>query len=182
MTIQKLIIAGFGGQGVMLIGELIAYAAMLEGKEVTWMPAYGPEMRGGTANCSVVVSSRPIASPVVDEPTAVVVMNTPSLEKFEELLVPGGELFINSSLIRRKAVRSDVHVNYIDCNEIAIRSQTDKAANMVMLGAILSRTNVASPASAETAMKALFSGKKAAMIPSNMKALSAWKDLAKSSA
>lgn len=102
MTTHKLIIAGFGGQGVMLIGQMIAYAAMLEGKEVTWMPSYGPEMRGGTANCTVIVSDRKINSPIVSEATSVIVMNLPSLVRFENMVVPGGKLFVNRSLIKEK--------------------------------------------------------------------------------
>ena len=108
MAVHKIIIAGFGGQGVMLIGQMLAYAGMLEGKEVTWMPSYGPEMRGGTANCTVIISDKEISSPVVSAATAVVAMNGPSLEKFEGLLVPGGDLFINTSIIDIPSSRTDV--------------------------------------------------------------------------
>ena len=113
------IFAGFGGQGVLLIGQLLALAGMNEGREVSWLPSYGPEMRGGTANCSVVVSDEPIASPVLSMADCVIAMNTPSLDKFESCVNPGGKLFINSSIIEKKATRTDIEVYYVPCNEIA---------------------------------------------------------------
>ncbi|QOX62631.1 2-oxoacid:ferredoxin oxidoreductase subunit gamma [Anoxybacterium hadale] len=175
MAVHKLIIAGFGGQGVMLIGQMIAYAGMLEGKEVTWMPAYGPEMRGGTANCTVVVSDRKISSPIVTEATAVVAMNLPSLHKFEKLVKPGGMLFINSSLVHENAGRDDVEVCRIDANEIAVRLQNDKVSNMVILGAVVSKTGVVKMESIEKVMDQLFTGNKVKTLPLNKKALTAWK-------
>ncbi|MDF3001241.1 MAG: 2-oxoacid:ferredoxin oxidoreductase subunit gamma [Bacillota bacterium] len=174
MATHKLIIAGFGGQGVMLIGQMIAYAGMLEGKEVTWMPAYGPEMRGGTANCTVVISDRKISSPIVTEATAVVAMNLPSLHKFEKLVKPGGLLFINSSLIHEDADRDDVEVCRIDANEIAVRLQNDKVSNMVILGAVVSKTGVVKMGSIEKVMDKLFTGNKVKTLPLNKKALTAW--------
>ncbi|MBR5741236.1 MAG: 2-oxoacid:acceptor oxidoreductase family protein, partial [Firmicutes bacterium] len=114
MATHKLMIAGFGGQGVLLIGQMIAYAAVKEGKEVTWMPSYGPEMRGGTANCTVVVSDKPIAAPLITEATAVVAMNGPSLDKFESMVIPGGDLFVNSSQPDCEAHRKDVNVHEVD--------------------------------------------------------------------
>lgn len=174
MATHKLIISGFGGQGVMLIGQMIAYAGMLEGKEVTWMPAYGPEMRGGTANCTVVVSDRKISSPIVTEATAVVVMNLPSLYKFEKLVKPGGLLFINSSLIHEDADRDDVEVCRIDANEIAVRLQNDKVSNMVILGGVVSKTGVVKMESIEKVMEKLFTGNKVKTLPLNKKALTAW--------
>lgn len=175
MAVHKLIIAGFGGQGVMLIGQMIAYAGMLEGKEVTWMPSYGPEMRGGTANCSVIVSDKKISSPIVTEATAVVAMNLPSLTKFEGQLKPGGQLFVNTSLIKEKPSRGDVEISNIDANEIALSLQNEKVSNMVVLGAIVSRTGVVKPESIEKVMEKLFTGKKAKLLPLNKEALTAWK-------
>jgi len=173
---HKLIIAGFGGQGVMLIGQMIAYAGMLEGKEVTWMPSYGPEMRGGTANCTVIVSDKKINSPVISEATSVVAMNLPSLIKFEDMIVPGGKLFVNRSLIKEKPKRDDVDVYNIDANEIAASLHSDKVSNMVILGAIARVTGVVKPESIEKVMEKLFTGNKSRLIPLNMQALTAWKE------
>lgn len=175
MATHKLIIAGFGGQGVMLIGQMIAYAGMIEGKEVTWMPAYGPEMRGGTANCTVIVSDKKISSPVITEATAVVAMNYPSMVKFESMVRPGGHLLINSSLIKEKSFREDIHVHYVNANEIAVRLHNDKVSNMVILGAIINQTGVVSLESVEKVMEKQFTGKKAELIPLNKQALTAWR-------
>ena len=174
MATHKLIIAGFGGQGVMLIGQMIAYAGMLEGKEVTWMPSYGPEMRGGTANCTVIVSDKKISSPVVTEATAVVAMNLPSLTKFEETVKQGGQLFVNTSLIKEKPTRDDVEIYNVDANEIAVSLHNDKVSNMVVLGAIVNKTGVVKLESIEKVMEKLFTGKKAKLIPMNKEALTAW--------
>jgi 2-oxoglutarate ferredoxin oxidoreductase subunit gamma len=173
MTTHKLIIAGFGGQGVMLIGQMIAYAAMLEGKEVTWMPSYGPEMRGGTANCTVIVSDRKINSPIVSEATSVIVMNLPSLVRFENMVVPGGKLFVNRSLIKEKPKRDDIDVYYIDANEIAAGLHNDKVANMVILGAVVSVTGVVELESTIKVMDKIFIGNKSKLILLNKQALTA---------
>lgn len=175
MAVHKLIIAGFGGQGVMLIGQMLAYAGMLEGKEVTWMPSYGPEMRGGTANCSVIVSDKRISSPIVTEATAVVAMNLPSLSKFEGLLKPGGQLFVNTSLIKEQPSRDDVEICNIDANEIALSLHNEKVSNMVVLGAIVNRTGIVKQESIEKVMEKLFTGNKAKLLPLNKEALTAWK-------
>lgn len=174
MATHKLIIAGFGGQGVMLIGQMLAYAGMLEGKEVTWMPSYGPEMRGGTANCTVIVSDKEISSPVVSAATAVVAMNGPSLEKFQDMLIPGGDLFINTSIIDFPSSRNDVAIHNVDCSGIAMELKNDKTSNMVMMGAIARVTGVVGLESIEKVMEKLFDGKKAKLIPINQKALTAW--------
>jgi 2-oxoglutarate ferredoxin oxidoreductase subunit gamma len=174
MATHKLIIAGFGGQGVLLIGQMIAYAGMLEGKEVTWMPSYGPEMRGGTANCTVIVSDKRISSPVVSDATAVVAMNLPSLTKFEGLVKPGGQLFINTSLIKAKPTRDDIEIYNVDANEIAVGLHNDKVSNMVVLGAIINKTGVVKIESIEKVMEKIFTGKKAKLLPVNKQALTAW--------
>lgn len=137
--IEQVIMAGFGGQGVMSMGQLLAYSGMLEGKNVSWLPSYGPEMRGGTANCNVIVSDDEIGSPIVTEATAVIAMNLPSLDKFEHSVMPGGTLIINSSLIERKCSRTDIDVFYIPANEIADELGNNRVANMVMLGAYLKK-------------------------------------------
>lgn len=133
----EMVMAGFGGQGVMLMGQLMTYAGMLEGRHVSWMPAYGPEMRGGTANCSVIISDDPVGSPIVAEPDLVVAMNLPSLDRFEPSLRAKGKLLINSSLINKKETRTDIEAILIPCNEIAQELGNPKVANMVMVGAVV---------------------------------------------
>ncbi|NLG84891.1 MAG: 2-oxoacid:ferredoxin oxidoreductase subunit gamma [Firmicutes bacterium] len=143
--VHEMIFAGFGGQGVMLMGQLVAYAAMSQGKHVSWFPSYGPEMRGGTANCAVVVSDEPVGSPVVDEPTALVTMNKPSFLKFLPSLQPGGVLVYNSSLVDLVPDRTDVVVLAVPATEIANELGEVRVANMVALGALLARTAVVEP-------------------------------------
>jgi len=169
---EQIICSGFGGQGVMSLGQLLAYAGMLENKEVSWLPSYGPEMRGGTANCSVIVSESLIGSPVItNDATCAIVMNKPSLIKFEGNIIPGGKLLINSSLIEDKATRSDVDAYYINANELATECGTDKAANMVMLGAYLELTGVVSVESIKQAFLKVFGERKAHLLPLNEMAL-----------
>jgi 2-oxoglutarate ferredoxin oxidoreductase subunit gamma len=141
---NDVIMAGFGGQGILLIGKMLAYAGMHEGKEVSWLPSYGPEMRGGTANCTVVISDRPVGSPVIRSPRAVLAMNLPSLDKFEPDVRPGGLLLINTSLIVRKSTRDDVTIIDVPANEIANELGNPRGANMVALGAYLGATNAVS--------------------------------------
>ena len=149
---HEMIFAGFGGQGVMLIGQLVAYAAMAEGKQASLVQSYGPEMRGGTANCTVVVSDGRIGSPVVSEPGAVIAMNRPSLEKFLPMLQPGGVMIYNSSLIDIKPDRGDVKLIAVPANEIANELGETRVANMVALGVLLAETKVVS---ADEVLKAL---------------------------
>ena len=172
MLNEKVICAGFGGQGVMSMGQLLTYAGMIEDKQVSWLPSYGPEMRGGTANCNVIVSESLIGSPIiVDDATCAIVMNLPSLEKFEADLAPQGKLLINSSLIEKKASRDDVTAYYIPANEIAIELGNDKVANMVMLGAYIELTHVVEVESLHKAFMKVFGERKAHLIDINMKAL-----------
>lgn len=175
MSLKRIIVAGFGGQGVLLIGQMIAYAAMYGGKEVTWMPTYGPEMRGGTANCTVCVSDGPIASPVVAECDVLVAMNGPSLEKFGPMLAPGGDLYINTTVIKEKVDRDDVNVYYVDTTGIAEEVVGNgKTGNMVMLGAVLRKSEVVDIRMMDQVLEYKMTGKKAALIPANKKALTAW--------
>ena len=132
---EKIIIAGFGGQGVLSLGQLIAYAAIHDGLEVTWLPSYGPEMRGGTSNCSVVVSDKQVASPVIAKPDCLIAMNKPSLFKFESRVKEGGIIIINSSLTDIKAKRQDVKAYYNDANDIALEAGNVRTANIAVLGA-----------------------------------------------
>ncbi len=137
MHTERIICAGFGGQGVMSLGKLLACGAMLDGRQVTWMPSYGPEMRGGTAYCAVVVSDRPVGSPiVVSKATSLIVMNQPSLDRFEQSVIPGGLILLNSSLIDRKVRRDDVQVHSLEATTLAAQGGSPQAANMIMLGAL----------------------------------------------
>lgn len=164
------IIAGFGGQGVMLMGKMLAYAGMRQGKEVSWLPSYGPEMRGGTANCVVVISDKPVGSPVVEHPRAVLAMNLPSLDKFEILLKAGGVLVVNTSLINRKARRRDVVLVEVPANEIAIKLGNPKGANMVALGAYLGATQALSLGVVSDIVRETFAAKPKT-VPPNLEAL-----------
>jgi len=138
----KIIAAGFGGQGVMSLGQLMAYSAMLAGKQVSWMPAYGPEMRGGTANCSVIISDEAVAAPIISRPNILVAFNKPSLSKFVDRVEKDGFIFVNSSLIDIKVERLDVKTYYVPANELAIQCGTIKAANVIMLGAVNKACNI----------------------------------------
>ncbi|HHV78104.1 MAG TPA: 2-oxoacid:ferredoxin oxidoreductase subunit gamma [Firmicutes bacterium] len=175
---HEVIIAGFGGQGVMVAGELLAYAGMLEGKKVSWLPSYGPEMRGGTANCSVVVSDEEIASPVVTEPTVLVVMNRPSLDKFEGWLVPGGLLIINTSLVKREPSRDDINIVRIPCSEVADELGSAAVANMIVVGAVVSRTGIVKMESVVEGLKKVVPAHRHNLIPLNLKALEKGREIA----
>jgi 2-oxoglutarate ferredoxin oxidoreductase subunit gamma len=168
---KQFLIAGFGGQGVLLIGQLIAKAAMKEGREVSWMPSYGPEMRGGEANCAVVVSDEPIGSPLVSEPPVLVAMNKPSLIKFMPKMPAGATLLYNSSLIEGVPLRVDIKVIAVPCNEIAAKLGNDRVANMVMLGAIRQATDVCAEESVSATLADWLGPKKAALVPINEQAV-----------
>ena len=169
---ERVLCAGFGGQGVMSLGKLLAYAGMLAGRHVTWMPSYGPEMRGGTAYCSVVVSDDPLGSPIVTaNATSLIVMNLPSFEKFEQSVVPGGLILMNSSLIDRRVTRMDVHVHAVAANDIAAACAIPKAANMVMLGAYMALRELPQMKHVVKAFKEVFSIRSSTIVDLNMKAL-----------
>ena len=133
----NILFAGFGGQGILFAGKFVAYKGLLENKQVSWLPSYGPEMRGGTANCSVIVSDEPIGSPIVGKPDVLVAMNLPSLDKYENEVVPGGKIFVDSTLISRKVERTDVDVYYIPSTEIANEKGISTLANMIITGKLL---------------------------------------------
>mgnify|MGYP001055562127 CR=1 FL=1 len=171
---EKVIMAGFGGQGIMAIGKILAYAGMLENKEVSWLPSYGPEMRGGTANCAVIVSDKPVGSPVItNDATSALVLNLPSLDKFENDVVAGGKIIVNSSLIDKKVSRTDVEAYYVEANKIATELGNVKAVNMVMLGAYLELFKPVSLKSVLDAFLKVFGEDKAKLLPLNEKALMA---------
>ena len=172
MSIARVICAGFGGQGVMSMGQLLTYAGMLEGKEVSWLPSYGPEMRGGTANCALTVSDKQVGSPVISgDATCAIVMNLPSLDKFESEVKPGGKILVNSSLIERKVERTDVDVYYIPANDIALELGNPKVANMIMLGAYLQAEPTVEVDSVLEAFKKVFGPSKEKFVPLNKEAL-----------
>lgn len=168
---QEVIIAGFGGQGVLFAGQLLSYTALDEGKEVTWIPSYGPEMRGGTANCTVVISEEEIGSPFVNNPTAVLAMNLPSLEKFEGQVKEGGVLVVNSSMVNRGVERDDIKVVSIPANEIAQQIGSERAVNMVMLGALLGNLDLLSLDAVDKALENHLPERHKKFLPANKEAL-----------
>ena len=166
------IVAGFGGQGVLVIGNLLAYAAMIEGRYVTYLPVYGVEMRGGTANCTIVISAQQIGSPIVGRPRAALVMNLPSLIKYEPSILPNGLLFINSSLIEPKETyRKDIEILSIPINEIAIDHGNPKLANMIALGAFNQKTKLVQMTSLFESMEKVLDERYHHLIPSNIKGI-----------
>lgn len=171
---EQCIFAGFGGQGMLLIGKFLAEAGMESGKHVSWLPSYGPEMRGGTANCSVVVSDRPVASPLIAQADTILAMNKPSLLKFQSDVKPGGLLLINSSIIDIKTDRDDVDAVYVPCNDIAESIGNLKGPNVVFLGAyIAKKPDVISKEAVINAMRVELGEKKAKFLDGNIKALEA---------
>ena len=155
----KTIFAGFGGQGVLMMGYLLATAAMEEGKNVTYLPSYGAEMRGGTANCTVAISDEEIASPVASEPEYVVVMNNPSLLRFQNHVQSGGGIFINSSLVQGRPIRGDIEVYEVPANRLAIEVGNERVTNMVMLGAFIKKSKLVSLKTLKEVAKGVFSNK-----------------------
>ena len=139
---DNIIITGFGGQGILFVGKILAYAALLKGKQLSWLPSYGPEMRGGTANCHVIVSDEPVGSPIIINPNILISMNKPSLEKFENDVVPGGTIIYDKTLIDREIKRDDVKVVAVDATGIATKEGKALMANMIMLGALLKATGI----------------------------------------
>ena len=170
---KEIIIAGFGGQGVMSIGKNLAESGVEEGLEVTWVPSYGPEMRGGTANCSVILSDSRIGTPLIEDATEVIVMNRPSLSKFLDNVMPGGSIFINSSTIPDEVDRDDINVYRIPCDDIALKLGNPQISNMVMLGAYLGATKALKVSTVEGMIRHMFSGTKAHLIDLNLEALKA---------
>ena len=175
MISEKVIIAGFGGQGVMLMGQLLSYTATAKELNTLWFPSYGPETRGGTANCSVTISETDVNSPVISSPDSIIIMNKPSLDKFQPKLRKDGHLFLNTSLVKDVKLRNDLNIYKIPANDIAMELGNLKVANMVMLGAYLEVTKVFDPESVLEVLKKKFTGSKATLIEINKKALEAGK-------
>ncbi len=168
---KEIIIAGFGGQGVLFGGQVVAYAAMDTGKEVTWIPSYGPEMRGGTANCTVVIADDEIGSPLVKNPPLAIALNLPSFDKYEEVLAPGGTLVVNKSMVDRDAKRDDIHVIFVPCNEIAEEIGDKRLMNMVAVGALLSALPELTLKDVEKALEGHLPARHKHLLPKNYEAL-----------
>ena len=171
MSTTNMLIAGFGGQGILFTGKFLAYKGLVEDKEVSWLPSYGPEMRGGTASCSIIISDTPVGSPIVSNPDVLVAMNLPSLDKYEDAVVPGGKIFVDSTLIDRKVKRTDVEVYYIPATQLASDNNMPTLANMIIAGKILSVTDGFSEDAVNAALKKVISAKRADMLETNLKAM-----------
>ena len=171
MSTTQFLFSGFGGQGILFAGKFIAYKGLTDGKQVSWLPSYGPEMRGGTASCSVIVSDEPVGSPIVSKPDVLVAMNLPSLDKFESTVVPGGIIFMDSTLIDREVTRTDVTVYKVPATRLAGENNMPTLANMILLGKILSVLGEDAPESIDAALKKVLSAKRADMMEVNLRAL-----------
>ena len=176
MKTTQILIAGFGGQGVLFAGKFLAYKGLMEDLQVSWLPSYGPEMRGGTANCSVVLSDTPVGSPIITEPDVLIAMNLPSLQKFVDTVVPGGQIYVDSSLIDVKVERTDVEVFYIPATQMAKENDIASLANMIIVGHLLQNQPELDFAGAAETVEHLVPPKKAALIELNMKALNLGKE------
>ncbi|MBN1564868.1 MAG: 2-oxoacid:acceptor oxidoreductase family protein [Anaerolineae bacterium] len=174
---EEIIFAGFGGQGVLFAGQLLAYTALAEGKHVTWIPSYGPEMRGGTANCTVVVSDDPIGSPVCKHPTIAVVFNNPSLEKYEETITPHGLLVVNESMIVTQPTRDDLEIVLLPATTAAMQLGNVKVSNVILLAAMLARRPLVSMDTVEAVLIEKLGARKAALHDVNIAALKRGKEL-----
>lgn len=166
------VIAGFGGQGVLFLGKVLAYIGLMNDKEVSWLPSYGPEMRGGTANCSVCISDEPIGSPLVLNPNVFIAMNGPSFDKFINTVAPGGKVFIDSTLISRKVERDDVIPYYVPATKLADENGLKGGANMVLLGKIFKETGFCSEEALKLGIQKCIPPRKADRLESNLKAIS----------
>ncbi|MBI1793799.1 MAG: 2-oxoacid:acceptor oxidoreductase family protein [Chloroflexi bacterium] len=168
---KEIIIAGFGGQGVLFSGQVVAYAAMDSGRQVTWIPSYGPEMRGGTANCTIVIADNEIGSPLVKNPPLAIALNLPSFDKYEDTLQKGGTLIVNQSMVDRGAKRGDIHVILVPCNEIAEEIGDKKLMNMVAVGALLTALPEITLKDVEKALEAHLPARHKHLLPKNYEAL-----------
>ena len=178
MKTVQILIAGFGGQGILFAGKFLAYKGLMEELQVSWLPSYGPEMRGGTANCSVILSDDPVGSPIITEPDVLIAMNLPSLQKYEASVVPGGQIYVDASLIDVKVTRSDVEVFYIPATQMAKDAGIPSLANMIMVGSLLQHQPELSFEGTQAVVEKLVPPKKAALVELNNKALSLGKDFA----
>ena len=171
MKTTQILIAGFGGQGVLFAGKFLAYKGLVQEKQVSWLPSYGPEMRGGTANCSVILSDSPVGSPIITTPDVLVAMNLPSLQKFVDAVVPGGQIFIDSTLIDAKVERTDVQVFYIPATQLAKDAGFATLANMVLMGKVMKESGAVDFADNRKTLESFIPAKKANLIDVNCQAL-----------
>ncbi len=171
MKTTQILIAGFGGQGVLFAGKFLAYKGLTENMQVSWLPSYGPEMRGGTANCSIVLSDSPVGSPIITTPDVLVAMNLPSLQKFVDSVVPGGKIFVDSTLIDMKVERTDVEVFYIPATQLAKDAGFSSLANMILAGKVLKESAAVPFEGNQQTLEAFIPAKKANLIDANLKAL-----------
>ena len=171
MSTTQILISGFGGQGVLFAGKFLAYKGMLEEKQISWLPSYGPEMRGGTANCSVIISDTPVGSPIVTQPDVLVAMNLPSFDKYENDTVSGGVILVDSSLVERKAIRDDVNMFYIPATRMAQDAGFPTLANMILVGKLLRECPEMGYENTESALKKVVSAKHMDLFDLNLKAI-----------
>ena len=171
MKTTQILIAGFGGQGVLFAGKFLAYKGLVQDKNVSWLPSYGPEMRGGTANCSVILSDMPVGSPIITDPDILVAMNLPSLQKFVDSVVPGGKILVDSTLIDVKVERTDVEVFYIPATQMAKEAGFATLANMILAGKVLKEIDIVSNEGNKETLESFIPAKKAGLIDINCKAL-----------
>src|SRR5699024_2340024 len=169
MKTTQILIAGFGGQGILFAGKFLAYKGLLEDLQVSWLPSYGPEMRGGTANCNVILSEEPVGSPIVTSPDVLIAMNLPSLQKYVDAVVPGGQIYVDSTLIAEKVERTDVEVYYIPATAMANEAGVPTLANMVMMGHVLRHNPELTFEGTELTVQKLVPPKKAELVGLNMK-------------
>ena len=171
MKTTQILLAGFGGQGVLFAGKFLAYKGLTQDKQVSWLPSYGPEMRGGTANCSVIISDTPVGSPIITNPDVLVAMNLPSLQKFVDSVVPGGVIILDSTLIDAKVERTDVKVCYVPATQMAKDAGFATLANMILTGKVLKETDAVSFDGNKETLESFIPAKKAGLIDMNCKAL-----------
>ncbi len=176
MKTTQILIAGFGGQGVLFAGKFLAYKGLKEDLQVSWLPSYGPEMRGGTANCSVILSETPVGSPIITNPDVLIAMNLPSLQKYVNAVVPGGQIYVDSALINEKVERTDVEVFYIPATQMAKDEGIATLANMILVGHVLQNSSELSFEGTEAVVSSMVPPKKAALVELNMKALTMGKE------
>ena len=176
MKTTQILIAGFGGQGILFAGKFLAYKGLLEDLQVSWLPSYGPEMRGGTANCNVILSDDPVGSPIITDPDVLIVMNLPSLQKYVDSVVPGGQIYVDSTLISEKVTRTDVEVYYIPATQMANDAGVPPLANMVMMGHVLKNNPELTFDGTEATVAKLVPPSKVQLVELNMKALQAGRD------
>lgn len=169
MNTKEILIAGFGGQGILFAGKFLAYKGLIEDQQVSWLPSYGPEMRGGTASCSVILSDEPVGSPIVSNPNVLMVMNLPSLDRYEPSVKAGGKIFLDSSLIDREVTRTDVEVYRVPATQLATENGMPSLANMILVGKMLAVLGEAT--GLEAALKKVISAKRADMLDTNLKAI-----------